>query len=63
MIIASNASGYNLMYMLNGDGSPFEMFEGGAYALYLLGVITMSFAIIFIWFVPWIFYNKKNKST
>lgn len=64
LIITSNVTGKNLMFMLNGAGSPFEMFEGGSYFMYLFGVITMSFSIIFIWFIPWIFYHRvKNRKT
>ena len=61
LIIASNATGANLMFMLESDGTPFEIFEGYGYALYLLGVISMSFGIILIWMVPFAIYHKRNK--
>ena len=61
LIIASNATNANLMFMLNGDGSPFEMFEGYGYAVYLLGVVSMSFVIILIWMIPFAIYHKRNK--
>ncbi|AIO19183.1 Integral membrane protein [Candidatus Izimaplasma bacterium HR1] len=61
LIIASNASGANLMFMLNGADSPFEMFEQFGYFGYLVGVILMSFGIILIWFIPFIIYHKRQK--
>jgi len=61
LIIASNVTGENLMYMLNGDGTPFEMFEQFGYIGYLVGVLTMSFGIILIWFLPFIIYHKRKK--
>lgn len=60
LIIASNLTGENLMFMLNGDGSPFEMFEQFGYIGYLIGVVTMSYAIIFIWFLPFVIYHKRR---
>ncbi len=61
LIIASNTTGYNLMYMLRSDGTPFEIFEGYGYIVYLLGVISLSFIVIFIWFLPFMFYHKIEK--
>jgi len=60
LIIASNITNENLMYMLNADDTPFSMFEGNGYFLYLLGVISMSFGIIFVWFTPFMLYHRKN---
>jgi len=60
LIITSNVINENLMFMLNGDGSPFEMFEQFGYIGYLIGVVTMSFGIIFIWFIPFIIYHRRN---
>jgi len=52
MIIGSQLTGENLMYMLNGDGTPFTMFEGNGYFLYLLGVISLSFVLMTVWYLP-----------
>jgi hypothetical integral membrane protein (TIGR02206 family) len=60
LIIISNITNKNLMFMLNSEGSPFGMFEGNGYLLYLVGVILMSFAICTIWYLPFFIYNKKN---
>jgi len=61
LIITSNVINENFMYMLNGDGTPFELFEQFGYIGYLAAVIGLSFTIIFIWFIPFIVFHKKNK--
>ncbi len=61
LLITSHATGSNLMYMLNADETPFSMFEGNGYLFYITGVILMSLAIMFIWYIPFYFYNKRNQ--
>ncbi|OQX93326.1 MAG: hypothetical protein B6I17_03180 [Tenericutes bacterium 4572_104] len=59
MIIFSNLFNENLMFMLNSEETPFSMFEGHGYFVYLLGVITLSFIITsFMYFPFWIYYRK-----
>ncbi len=60
LIITSNIIQENLMFMLNGDDSPFEMFEQFGYVGYLTGVILMSFVIMFIWFLPFMLYHRRK---
>ena len=61
LIITSNITNANLMFMLRSDGTPFEIFEGYGYAVYLIGVISLSFIVIFIWFLPFMLYHRRNK--
>lgn len=62
MIILSNLFQENLMFMLESDGTPFSMFEGHGYALYLIGVISLSFVIMTVWFTPFLIRNKILKN-
>ena len=61
LIVISNITNENLMYMLDADGTPFSIFEGHGYAVYLIGVISLSFAIVFIWFTPFLIARKYQK--
>ncbi|MBN2540089.1 MAG: TIGR02206 family membrane protein [Bacilli bacterium] len=60
MILFSQLTQRNLMFMLNSEGTPFEIFEGGGYLLYLLGVIATAVTMMFIWFLPFWLYHKKH---
>ena len=62
LIIISNITKRNLMFMLDADGTPFTMFEGHGYGFYLIGVITLSFAIVFVWGIPFYLYHRKKQS-
>lgn len=59
LIIISNLTQKNLMFMLRSDGTPLEIFEGYGYAIYLLGTISLSIAIITIWYIPFIFVHRS----
>ncbi len=59
MIIFSNLLNENLMFMLNSEGTPFSMFEGHGYFIYLLGVITLSFIITSFMYLPFWIYHRK----
>lgn len=61
LIILSNIMDYNFMYMLDSDGTPFSMFEGHGYYLYLLQVIISAIILITIWYIPFFVYWKKKK--
>ncbi len=59
LIILSNLTHRNLMFMLNSEGTPLSMFEGHGYALYLLGVIGLSVAVMAVWYIPFGFVNQR----
>lgn len=61
LIVLSNSLNENLMFMLESEGTPFSIFEGHGYAIYLIGVIALSFAIIFVWFTPFLLFHKIHK--
>lgn len=54
MILLSNLTGENLMFMLNADGTPFSIFEGNGYFVYLVGVIGLSFILVTLWYLPFL---------
>lgn len=60
LIIISNLTSENLMFMLESDGTPFSMFEGHGYFIYLLGVIVLAFVLTLIWYVPFFIYHRKK---
>ncbi len=59
MILLSQLSQENLMFMLDSEGTPFSIFEGHGYLLYLVGVILTATMMMFIWYLPLFFYHKK----
>lgn len=61
MILFSNLTQENLMFMLNSDGTPFSIFEGHGYLLYLTGVILLSLSIMCVWYLPFYIYHKRKK--
>ncbi len=63
LIIISNLTGKNLMFMLESEGSPFSIFEGYGYAVYLAGAISLSFIIVTVWYLPFLFLNKRLNKT
>ncbi len=62
LIATSNIFDINFMFMLNGAGTPFEVFEPFGYLGYLIGVILLSFSIIYIWYIPFMIYHKSHKN-
>jgi hypothetical integral membrane protein (TIGR02206 family) len=61
LIVISNITNRNLMFMLESEGTPFSIFEGHGYFLYLAGVISLSFIICTAWYLPFLLFNKKSK--
>jgi hypothetical integral membrane protein (TIGR02206 family) len=58
--LVSNITDTNLMFMKESEGTPLSMFEGGPYALYVLGVVGLALVVMFVWHIPWIIYDKKR---
>ena len=48
----------NYMYLLNPGDTPFTIFWGSSYFLYLVGCIGLVMIVITLWYVPIHFYNK-----
>lgn len=59
LAVISNLTNENLMFMLESEGTPFSIFEGHGYFVYMLGVVSLSFAIIFVWFIPFLIVHKS----
>ncbi|MGD9909813.1 MAG: TIGR02206 family membrane protein [Candidatus Izemoplasmatales bacterium] len=50
----------NFLFLINSAGTPFEIFEGYGYGIYLLGIVSLSILVEIIWFLP-IYFFTKNK--
>ncbi len=61
LALISHLSNLNLMFTLNGDGTPFEMFEGNGYFMYLMHVILSALVFMTVWYLPFFFYWRKQK--
>jgi hypothetical integral membrane protein (TIGR02206 family) len=61
LTVLSNVTHQNLMFMLRSDGTPFSMFEGHGYFLYLVGVVSLSSMITIIWYLPFYYINKRQR--
>lgn len=61
LAIISNLTNENLMFMLESGGTPLSIFEGYGYAVYLLGVVSLSAGIILLWFTPFLIVEKLHK--
>ncbi len=54
----------NYMYLLVPGDTPYEIFWGYEYFLYVLGCIVLAMIVIYVWYIPIIIYSKyKNKKT
>lgn len=42
----------NFMFVMRADGTPFEIFEGHGYAIYISGVVALALAVMFVWYLP-----------
>lgn len=51
----------NFMYLLEPGDTPFELFWGKGYFLYLIGSIVLSAIVIYVWYLPIIVYTKYKK--
>lgn len=61
IIPINNIFDMNYMYLLEPGETPFSIFYGGSYLLYVSGCIGLTIVVISLWYVPIHFYNKKNK--
>lgn len=59
IIPINNIFNMNYMYLLYPGDTPFSVFYGGSYFLYLVGCIGLTMIVITIWYIPIYFYNKK----
>ena len=48
----------NFLFLVRSDGTPFELFEGHGYPLYLCGVVSLSIAVMFAWYLPVHFWMR-----
>jgi hypothetical integral membrane protein (TIGR02206 family) len=51
----------NFMYLLEPGDTPFSLFWGNGYFLYLVGCISLSIVVMFVWFSPIAIYLKLQK--
>lgn len=51
----------NFMYLLEPGDTPFSLFWGRGYILYLTGSIGLSMIVIYIWYLPLVIYSKYKK--
>ena len=51
----------NFMYLLVPGDTPFEIFWGKGYFLYLVGSIILSSIVMFVWYLPIVIYSKTIK--
>ena len=51
----------NFMYLLEPGDTPFEIFWGKGYFLYLLGSILLSMVVMYVWYLPIVLYTKFKK--
>ena len=51
----------NYMYLLEPGDTPFGIFWGNGYFLYLVGCIILSMIVLTIWYLPIVLYTKYKK--
>ncbi len=51
----------NYMYLLEPGNTPFEIFLGNGYFLYLTGAIGLSIIVMYAWYLPLVIYRKYKK--
>lgn len=61
IIPINNLFNMNYMFLLEPAGTPFEIFYGGSYLLYLIGCIGLTIVVMVVWYLPIHFYNKYRK--
>ena len=59
VIPINNIFQVNYMYLLYPADTPFSVFEGNGYFLYLVGCIGLVMVVITLWYLPIHFYNKR----
>ena len=58
IIPINNIFDMNYMYLLEPGDTPFAIFYGSSYVLYLVGCIGLVMVVITLWYLPIHFYNK-----
>ena len=61
IIPVNNIFDMNYMYLLYPGDTPFSIFYGGSYLIYIIGCIGLTMIVITLWYIPIYFYNKKIK--
>lgn len=59
IIPINNIFDMNYMYLLYPADTPFSIFEGNGYFLYLVGCLSLTTVIMILWYLPIHFYNKR----
>ena len=64
IIPINNIFNMNYMYLLFPADTPFSIFEGKGYFLYLIGCLSLTTVIMILWYLPIHFFNKRiNKGS
>lgn len=61
IIPINNIFDMNYMYLLYPADTPFSIFGGNGYFLYLIGCLSLSMIVMFLWYLPIYFYNRTKK--
>ena len=59
IIPINNIFDMNYMYLLYPADTPFSIFDGHGYILYLVGCLSLTTVIMILWFIPLHYYNKR----
>ena len=51
----------NFFFLIRADGTPFEIFEGHGYPLYLAGVVSLSLLVLYLWYLPVKFFMSPER--
>ena len=51
-LVVSHLTDTNLMFMVESEGTPLSMFEGGSYLWYVTGTIGLSAVVMAVWMLP-----------
>ena len=62
IIPVNNIFNMNYMYLLEPGDTPFEIFWGNGYFVYLISCISLVGVVMVIWYLPIHFYNRNKKS-
>lgn len=61
IIPVNNIFNMNYMYLLFPADTPFSIFKGHGYFLYIVGCLSLTTVIMILWYLPIHFYNKLKK--
>ncbi len=60
IIPINNIFDVNYMFLLYPEETPFSVFEGRGYLLYLVGCFSLTTVIMVLWYLPIHFYNRRS---